>query len=90
MAIPVQILYTLRISIAQKFSVGDVFTVGIIAIIVAIIRVVSQDSSKKNGDVSTTWLILFNIIEGTINTSLDQHPRATKSKLTLVPSEKQL
>ncbi|KAE9363007.1 hypothetical protein N431DRAFT_390519 [Stipitochalara longipes BDJ] len=66
MGIPVQILYTLQISKVQKFSVGVVFTVGIITMIVAIIRVISLDSSKKNGDVSPTWLILFAVIEGTV------------------------
>ncbi|KAH8769238.1 hypothetical protein BGZ57DRAFT_987094 [Hyaloscypha finlandica] len=66
MAIPVQILYSLQISTGQKFSVGIVFTVGIITMIVAIVRVVSLDSATKDGNVSTTWLILFALIEGTV------------------------
>jgi len=64
MAIPVQILYKLRISMAQKFSVAVVFLVGIITMIFAIVRVVSLDSSTANGQVSTTWLVLWGAIEG--------------------------
>lgn len=66
MAIPVQILYNLQISTAQKFSVGVVFVVGIITMIFAIVRVVSLDSSTSNGQVSTSWLILWAGIEGAV------------------------
>jgi len=69
MAIPVQILYSLQISTGQKFSVGIVFTVGIITMVVAIVRVVSLDSATKDGNVSTTWLILFALIEATVGRS---------------------
>ncbi|KAH7311803.1 hypothetical protein BKA65DRAFT_558443 [Rhexocercosporidium sp. MPI-PUGE-AT-0058] len=66
MAIPVQILYSLRISTAQKLSVGVVFIVSIITMVFAVVRVVSLDSSVANGQVSTTWLILWAAIEGTV------------------------
>lgn len=66
MAVPVQILYNLRISTAQKLSVGVVFVVGTITMIFAVVRVVSLNSDTKNGEVSTSWLILWGAIEGAI------------------------
>lgn len=69
MAVPVQILYNLRISTAQKLSVGVVFVVGTITMIFAVVRVVSLNSDTKNGEVSTSWLILWGAIEGAIGMS---------------------
>ncbi|KAH8767639.1 hypothetical protein BGZ57DRAFT_856718 [Hyaloscypha finlandica] len=58
MAIPVHILYTIRISTTQKFAVGIVFTVGILTIIVGIIRITSMNSSFKKGEVTTLWSVV--------------------------------
>lgn len=77
MAIPVRILYTLRISTAQKVSVGFVFMVGIITMILAIVRVVSLDTSTSvdghikatKGHVSPSWLVLWAGIEGAVGES---------------------
>jgi hypothetical protein len=65
MAIPVHILYTIRISTAQKFAVGIVFTVGILTIIVGIIRITSMNSSFKKGEVTTLW----SVVEGGVGKS---------------------
>jgi hypothetical protein len=83
MGIPVQILYTLRISTAQKLSLGVVFTVGIITMIVAIVRVISLDSSKENGNVSATWLMLFAVIEGTVGMSPPPNSRKSHTDSSL-------
>ena len=84
MAIPVQVLYSLRISTAQKLSVGVVFIFGIITMVFAIVRVVSLDSSVANGQVSTTWLILWASIEGAVGKS-SSTPTHHISTLTYIP-----
>lgn len=66
MAIPLRVLWNLRISLVEKFSVGIVFVVGIITMVFAIVRVVSLNSSVNGGQVSTTWLILWGGIEGSV------------------------
>jgi hypothetical protein len=58
MAIPVHILYTIRISTIQKFSAGIVFTVGIITMIVCIVRVITLSLSFKKGAVTTLWSVV--------------------------------
>jgi hypothetical protein len=65
MAIPIHILYTIRISTAQKFAVGFVFTVGILTIIVGIIRITSMNSSFKKGEVTALW----SVVEGGVGKS---------------------
>jgi hypothetical protein len=69
MAIPLRVLWNLRISPIEKFSVGVVFVVGIITMVFAIVRVVSLNSSVNGGQVSTTWLILWAGIEGAVGMS---------------------
>lgn len=66
MAIPLRVLWNLRINLVEKLSVGVVFVVGIITMIFAIVRVVSLNSSMNGGQVSTTWLILWAGIEGAV------------------------
>ena len=58
MAVPIRVLWNLRISLVEKFSLGFVFVVGIITMVTAIVRSVSLESSANGGQVSTTWLIL--------------------------------
>jgi len=65
MAIPVHILNTIRISTAQKFAVGIVFTVGILTIVVGIIRITSMNSGFKKGEVTTLW----SVVEGGVGKS---------------------
>lgn len=64
MTIPIRLLWNLQISLAEKISVGIVFSVGAITMIFAIIRCVSLDSTAGSGQVSTTWLGLWAGIEG--------------------------
>jgi hypothetical protein len=66
MAIPLRVLWNLRITLVQKISVGAVFLVGVITMVFAIVRVVSLDHTSSGGQVSTTWLILWGGIEGCI------------------------
>ena len=58
MAVPIRVLWNLRISLLEKLSLGFVFVVGIITMVTAIVRSVSLESSSGGGQVSTTWLIL--------------------------------
>lgn len=50
----------------EKFSLGIVFSVGIITMVFAIVRVVSLNISTSGGQVSTEWLILWAGIEGVV------------------------
>ena len=74
MAIPLRVLWNLRISLVEKFSVGVVFIVGTITMVFAIVRVVSLNSSENGGQVSTTWLILWGGIEGAVGMCYHQLP----------------
>ncbi|QLI65189.1 uncharacterized protein G6M90_00g011960 [Metarhizium brunneum] len=66
MAVPVRVIWNLRISPVEKISIGVVFLVGILTMATAIIRSVSLESSVSSGQVSTTWLILWAGIEGAV------------------------
>ncbi|KAG8417174.1 hypothetical protein J3459_012570 [Metarhizium acridum] len=66
MAVPVRVIWNLRISAVEKISIGVVFLVGIFTMVTAIIRSVSLESSVSSGQVSTTWLILWAGIEGAV------------------------
>lgn len=58
MAVPIRVMWNLRISLVEKISIGVVFLVGVITMVTAIIRSVSLESSASSGQVSTTWLML--------------------------------
>jgi hypothetical protein len=58
MAVPVRVMWNLKITLVEKFSVGIVFIVGILTMVTAIIRSVSLESSTSSGQVNTTWLML--------------------------------
>ncbi|KAK3179175.1 hypothetical protein K4F52_009364 [Lecanicillium sp. MT-2017a] len=66
MAVPIRVLWYLRISLLEKIGIGGIFAVGIITMVTAIIRSVSLDSSTSGGQVSTTWLMLWAGIEGAV------------------------
>ncbi|GJN75003.1 hypothetical protein PLICBS_009099 [Purpureocillium lilacinum] len=66
MAVPIRVLWNLKISFVEKISIGLVFIVGIITMVTAIIRSVSLESSTSAGQVSTTWLMLWAGIEGAV------------------------
>ena len=73
MALPVRLLWNLKISTMEKFSLCVVFTVGIITMVFAIVRVVSLDVSTSGGQVSTTWRILWGGIEGAVGMLVSIH-----------------
>ncbi|OAA70646.1 hypothetical protein ISF_02620 [Cordyceps fumosorosea ARSEF 2679] len=66
MAVPLRVLWNLKISRVEKLSIGLIFAVGIITMATAIIRSVSLNSSSSTGQVSTTWLMLWAGIEGAV------------------------
>ncbi|KAJ3485602.1 hypothetical protein NLG97_g6778 [Lecanicillium saksenae] len=66
MAVPLRVLWNLKISRIEKISIGLVFAVGLITMATAIIRSVSLNSSSSTGQVSTTWLMLWAGIEGAV------------------------
>ncbi|KAH8816926.1 CFEM domain-containing protein [Xylogone sp. PMI_703] len=63
MSIPIRLLWTLRISALEKLSVGFAFSVGVITMVIAIIRVISLDNTTEDGEVNTSWLVLWAAIE---------------------------
>lgn len=66
MTIPIRLLWNLQISRIEKICVGFAFSVGIITMLFAIIRVISLDttSGSSTHEVNTTWLILWAGVEG--------------------------
>jgi hypothetical protein len=66
MAVPIRLLWNLQITGAEKAGLGLIFTVGILTMIAAIIRVISLDSSVQAGQVNSTWLVLWAAIEGAV------------------------
>jgi hypothetical protein len=64
MVIPIRILYTIRISILQKLSVG-------------IVRVISLNSSVKEGSLTTLWSVIEaavgNLISITFSVHMEPH-----------------
>jgi hypothetical protein len=66
MALPLRLLWNLKISLREKFALGLVFTVGIITMVFAIVRTVSLDGTTTKGQVSTQWLILWGAVEGMV------------------------
>jgi hypothetical protein len=52
MVIPLRVSWNLRISLIEKLSIDIVFIVGMIAMVFAIVRVVSLNSSVNEGQVS--------------------------------------
>lgn len=66
MALPVRLIWNLRITFQEKLGLGVLFTFGIITMIFAIVRSVSLDATTASGQVSTEWLIFWGAIEGTV------------------------
>jgi hypothetical protein len=64
MAVPIRLLWNLRITASEKAGLCVIFAVGILTMIAAIVRVVSLGSGTEGGQVNTTWLILWAAIEG--------------------------
>lgn len=66
MAIPIRLLWNLRITTTEKAGLCVIFTVGILTMIAAIVRVVSLGAGTEGGQVNTTWLILWAAVEGAV------------------------
>ncbi|KAI9777321.1 MAG: hypothetical protein M1839_008929 [Geoglossum umbratile] len=66
MALPMRLLWNLRISLAEKISVACIFGVGVICMIFATIRVISISEKAATGQASPTWLALWAVIEDSV------------------------
>ncbi|KKZ68594.1 hypothetical protein EMCG_01044 [[Emmonsia] crescens] len=64
MALPVKLLWSLRLPLLQKASLGALFSVGLICIAIATVRVVQIGSKAKNNSTpSSSWLAFWGILE---------------------------
>ncbi|EQL31216.1 hypothetical protein BDFG_06391 [Blastomyces dermatitidis ATCC 26199] len=67
MALPVKLLWSLRLPFIQKASLGALFSVGIICIVMATIRVVQIGTKAENNSTpSSSWLAFWGILEAGI------------------------
>jgi hypothetical protein len=66
MALPMRLLWNLRITRAEKISVACIFGVGVICMIFAIIRIISISEKAETGQASPTWLALWAVIEDSV------------------------
>ncbi|KAN0072958.1 hypothetical protein V8E54_009072 [Elaphomyces granulatus] len=66
MLLPTKLLWSLCLPLAQKMSVGAVFCVGVLCILMATIRVAEVASRANGGVPSGSWLAFWNIIEAGI------------------------
>ncbi|KAI9733460.1 MAG: hypothetical protein M1818_007208 [Claussenomyces sp. TS43310] len=67
MAIPVRLIIGLHINRIEKLSVGLVFSVAILNMIFAIIRVAYLDANLDGHGYSETWLVLWANLEGVVS-----------------------
>src|SRR5712664_2604254 len=63
MLLPTKLLWSLCLPLAQKMSVGAVFCVGVLCILMATIRVAEVASRADNTVLSGSWVAFWNIIE---------------------------
>jgi hypothetical protein len=67
MALPISILWNVRISTRRRFALAGVFALVVITIIIAIVRitVVIEDASSHttSKQIETTWLNIWGFIE---------------------------
>lgn len=61
MALPLPVLYNLRINSQQKMGLVVIFCLGLITIIFAIVRVIETNATKTHVD--PIWLALWSMIE---------------------------
>jgi hypothetical protein len=70
MILPIRIIWNLHMPLAQRISIGGIFSVGIICIVMACIRVIQI--GVKSGGASTpssSWLALWGITEASMGMS---------------------
>jgi hypothetical protein len=73
MSMPISILWNVRISLRRKFLLGGLFSLVVITMLVAIVRVtvVSRKGALSNrNQVEVTWLYLWHFIESSVGTYL--------------------
>lgn len=61
MALPICIIWNLRLPLLQKMSVVGLFCIGVVLVIVATLRVVQIEGKTRSS--STSWLALWAVIE---------------------------
>ncbi|OKP12113.1 hypothetical protein PENSUB_2354 [Penicillium subrubescens] len=69
MALPIRLIWHLRMQLKQKLSIGGLFCFGWICIIIATIRVVqlgSASNESSSGTPAPSWLAMWGIIEASI------------------------
>ena len=64
MALPLRLLWGLQINSRQKLALGGIFSLGIIIIIFAIVRVVEISATFNH--VNPLWLALWSMIEASV------------------------
>lgn len=64
MTLGLRLLWNLQISVKEKFALGAIFSVGVIKITFAIIRVVKIGASSQH--VNPIWLALWSMIEASV------------------------
>ncbi|KAL9576332.1 MAG: hypothetical protein Q9212_007191 [Teloschistes hypoglaucus] len=64
MTLGLRLLWNLQISVKEKFALGAIFSVGVIKITFALIRVVKIGASSKH--VNPIWLALWSMIEASV------------------------
>lgn len=67
MALPVRLIWNLKMKTKQKLSIGGLFCFGWICIIISTIRVI-QLGETVNGVPAPSWLALWATIEASIGT----------------------
>ncbi|KAI9813756.1 MAG: hypothetical protein M1827_003546 [Pycnora praestabilis] len=70
MALPLRILWALRIDMRQKFALAGIFCLGFIVIIFSIVRAITTSMSLTNEwslkESDPVWLALWSVLESTI------------------------
>lgn len=68
MALPLHLLWNLQVNRKQKFALAGIFSLGVIVIVVAIVRVDKTFATTEHVD--PVWLALWSQIEASVGQSL--------------------
>lgn len=68
MALPLRLLWGLRVTCQQKIALGTIFSLGLIIVVFAIVRVVETSATLKH--VNPMWLALWSIVEASVGKML--------------------
>lgn len=70
MVLPIRVIWNLRLPLSQRISIGGIFSVGILCIVMACVRVAQiGEKSNSNSTPSSSWLALWGIAESGLGTS---------------------